>query len=56
MNNAVKSREELLKNRSHLQAKVSSLEQELSSVKKAADRAQGSFFCQVAQLPSYVLW
>ena len=55
MNNAAKSKEELLKNKSHLQTKVSSLEQELGSVKRAADRVQGSFFRYVAQLPSYAL-
>ena len=43
MTNASKLKDELMKNRSQLQAKVSSLQKELASVKTAGDRVQGSF-------------
>jgi structural maintenance of chromosome 1 len=42
INNAVKSKEALSKSETQLQAKVTSLQQELASVTKAAERAQGA--------------
>lgn len=43
MNNAAKNRDDLSKNKTQLETKVNALQQELSSVKKAAERAQGMF-------------
>jgi structural maintenance of chromosome 1 len=42
LNNAIKSKEALSNSETQLQAKVSSLQQELASVTKAAERAQGA--------------
>lgn len=41
MNNALKSKEDLSKNETQLETKVASLEKELITVRKAAERAQG---------------
>jgi hypothetical protein len=41
LNNAIKSKEALSKNETQLQTKVRSLQQELASVTKVAERAQG---------------
>jgi len=51
MNNAEKSKEEIAKTKAQLQAKVTSLQQELVSVKKAAERAQGQWAEQFTLSP-----
>ena len=42
LNNAIKSKEALSKSETQLQTKLTSLQQELASVTKAAERAQGA--------------
>ena len=42
LNNAIKSKETLSKSETQLQTKLTSLQQELASVTKAAERAQGA--------------
>jgi len=44
MNNAHKSKEDSVKTKAQLSAKVVALRQELVSVKKAAEKAQGLFY------------
>jgi structural maintenance of chromosome 1 len=44
LNNAIKSKEALSKSENQLQAKLTSLQEELASVTKAAERAQGVTF------------
>ena len=44
LNNAVKSKETLSKSETQLQTKLTSLQEELVSVKKAAERAQGATY------------
>ena len=53
MNNAEKSKEDVAKTKAQLQAKVTSLQQELVSVKKAAERAQGQWAEHYPSSPSY---
>ncbi len=43
MNNPEKSKEDVSKTKAQLQAKVTSLQQELVSIKKAAEHAQGQW-------------
>lgn len=49
MNNARKTKEDLVKNQTQLEAKVAALQQELATVGKAAERAQGTvlFFIEL---------
>ena len=50
MKNALKSKEDLAKNQIQLEAKVAALQQELASVGRAAERAQGTpLFCRALQ-------
>ena len=44
LNNAIKSKEALSKTETQLQDKVTLLQQELASVTKAAERAQGATY------------
>jgi len=44
LNNAIKSNEALSKTETQLQTKVTSLQQELALVAKAAERAQGTIY------------
>ena len=53
MNNAEKSKEDVSKTKAQLQAKVTSLQQELVSVKKAAECVQGQWAEQYPSSPSY---
>jgi len=53
MNNAEKSKEDVAKTKAQLQAKVTSLQQELVSVKKAAECAQGQWAEHYPSSPSY---
>jgi len=52
MNNAEKSKEDVSKTKAQLQAKVTSLQQELVSVKKAAEHAQGQWAERYTSSPS----
>ena len=44
LKNAIKSKETLAKSETQLQTKLTSLQQELASVTKAAERAQGATY------------
>jgi hypothetical protein len=50
LNNAIKSKQGLSKNETLLQTKVTSLQQELASVTKAAERAQGALSLSVISI------
>jgi prefoldin subunit 5 len=56
LNNAIKSKETLSKSETQLQTKLTTLQQELASVTKAAERAQGAtcpscdFYAQIHPL------
>ena len=56
LNNAIKSKEALSKSESQLQAKVTSLQQELASVTKAAERAQGMIYFVIFILKLILCW
>ena len=56
LNNAIKSKETLSKSETQLQTKLTSLQQELVSVKKAAERAQGATYLTCDFMRRFIRW